>query len=195
MPVEIDERWEYWEPDPEIAEVLALSGAVCRRDIESLGIELRNGQTLTDVGFRRGSGDPDRITFRLAPERQRCRSERHEWRECVTCGVAFRADRSDRRYCSLACRPVGRRRSLPDVLCKQCQRTFRPWFAGQVFCSPECVGLSQRRQPITGGGCRNCGGAIPPSESRNRSVQRVFCAERCKRNWANRAMRARRRMM
>lgn len=193
VPLHIDPDWEYFEPDLEVAELLALSGATARFD--GVGDDrLSKAQIL---GIRFGKGNPDHCRFRLAPERlvvreRDCRDAR---KTCLTCSFVFESDRASRSYCSRLCVPhLGKARVLRDVLCQHCSQSFRPREFGQKFCTRRCSAEARRAvfvRPPTG--CENCGGCFPPSQSNNvASVTRRFCSRKCKLAAANRAYRRRR---
>lgn len=102
MPEQFDPAWEYFEPDPEVAEVFAPEGS----GFGVLGIEgrriERDGALL---GFRFGVGNPDSGRFRLARER-RVREYGSVCRvlTCPQCGDQFLQDRPHRgTYCSHRC--------------------------------------------------------------------------------------------
>lgn len=142
MPLHIDPEWEYWEPDEEIAEILAESGA-CRHPFDLLSDNrlYKTGY----LGLRYGNGNPDTCNFRLAPERVNQR-ELVGKKECKKCGEVFYPDRFSRMYCSNECYPrPGKARVLADKSCAFCGETFRPKEASRRYCSLACVGKSQRK--------------------------------------------------
>ncbi len=143
MPEEFDPAWEYWEPNPEIAEVMARNGVAegfdavidCRED----GRGLRRAD-----GIRFGRGNPDFARFHLAPE---CpTADRLQPRVCPACRFEFVPDRSSRIYCSNRCYVRrGRERELPDAHnCERCAAPFRPTRRGHWFCSLKCHNDRQR---------------------------------------------------
>lgn len=62
--------------------------------------------------------------------------------QCARCQTAFRSYRSQRKYCSQACRIAAAREAIPLRRCPQCEREFRPKVrsAGELqrFCSRPC---------------------------------------------------------
>lgn len=192
MPLYIDPAWEYWQPDQEVAELLAESGACVGGGFAAIA-DRRLGKA-GGLGFRFGKGKPDFFCGRLAPRKRAGEREALRHRECAACGDYFLPKRSCRPYCSRKCSPhVGAQRSLPDVTCALCGIVFRRAEAGRKYCSLACVGKSQHKQAPPSG-CKGCGGHVPPSSSRNAgAVARLFCSKKCKAAAANRKRRARKR--
>lgn len=90
--------------------------------------------------------------------------------DCRTCGESFTAKPSDKRqYCSRKCANAlaGKRRVLPDKICRGCGQTFRPRTATSVFC-----GITCRRAPAKA--CEHCGKSFPGSPPSQR-----FCSKEC----------------
>lgn len=138
MPEEFDPAWEYFVPDPEVAE--AVSHAT--QGFDGLGIEDRRLDRDGAVsGFRFGRGRPDAFVCRLAPERPVERVGVAN-RLCGGCGRPFAPDRTSRKYCSDECyaRP-GRPRERPEsAACEKCGRVFNPKRSEQRFCGRKCGG-------------------------------------------------------
>ena len=155
MPEEFDPAWEYYTPDPEIAELLPPSGNALHCFLEAM-----RDDSGTPTGIRFGRGNPDRYhATRLAP----LRPERPAPppRLCPTCGWSFEGRN---RYCSRACRPrqVGApRHSVPRpahlrrlrparlITCRTCRgRTpydRRTW----PYCSQECRAVYRQARLAT----------------------------------------------
>lgn len=69
MPLYIDPAWEYFEPDPEVAEaVYGNHRKVSSLDLITTGFQDAGG-IYNNQGLRFGSGNPDNFTFHLAPEK------------------------------------------------------------------------------------------------------------------------------
>lgn len=64
------------------------------------------------------------------------------------CGRTFRPSHRSTFYCSLSCRPTGKKRLLPDVECGHCHTLFRPKHSIARFCSRTCFArnLSEKRR-------------------------------------------------
>lgn len=142
MPEEFDPRWEYWTPDPEIAEAM---GAV------EFGVELferksfRGGSRGKVEGFR--IGHPKGGRFKLGIPRGRPR-ETIEPRRCENrkCNRWFTPLRDERKYCSRQCIP-GNARQLPESRdCEYCNVTFVPLWQRHTFCSADCANRAQKKQ-------------------------------------------------
>lgn len=68
-------------------------------------------------------------------------------RECVKCGVIFRAKRSTARYCSQACRQAAyanRPAADPDRECANCGTPIGHLRADAAFCSDACRAETNR---------------------------------------------------
>jgi predicted nucleic acid-binding Zn ribbon protein len=143
MPAAIDPAWEYWEPDPEVAEAM---GAARLPGFAALGIEDRRAERAGSlVGVRFGRGNPDACRFRLAPERPSCRAPSRCRRvPCPGCGAGFDQLRPDRAYCSRRCAAAvttrARRVRPAAVACPGCGAAVRPLFVGHRYCSRACAG-------------------------------------------------------
>lgn len=145
----IEPAWEYWQPDPEVAEAM---GPDRLDGFAALGVEdLRLRRDRLPGGFRFGRGDPDFARLRLAPPRPGRARELIPRKTCPTCGKTWQPDRSDRRYCSMACRKVpGRPRELPGARdCGTCGATFRPLWSAHRFCSRRCANRSAPHPPVS----------------------------------------------
>jgi hypothetical protein len=131
----ISEEWEYWMPDPEIAELIGGPAA----GFDGLGIEeSRHG--LLDHGFRFGRGNPNFDRTRFAREPPPANRPAVVARVCPGCDRLFQPNRSDRRYCSNDCRPpLHRVRRLPETsACVGCGAEFRPDRADRKYCTRAC---------------------------------------------------------
>lgn len=137
MPELFDPAWEYFEPDPEIAEALEVHQ---RFNLWDLVGDDRLAK-YENLGMRFGIGNPDHCRFKLArPRPERLNLSRLVYhRNCRTCGTLFLPDRESRWYCSQKCRPhPGKPKSLPEYACARCGVRFQPRTACRKFCSPEC---------------------------------------------------------
>lgn len=140
MAMDFDPAWEYWMPDPEVAELLAESGLRCginRIDQAFMCDELPSGRSLY-VGVRFGRGNPNFFRGRLRPLRPRVprpeSPDRLIYRpRCRQCGERFWSSRIDKPYCSAYCRQQPRR-----ATCKWCGREFRRTTARR-FCTQDCA--------------------------------------------------------
>lgn len=192
--VEFDPAWEYYTPDPEIDYCVHSRGG---RSGSFDAVWDRRLAKVDNLGFRFGSGNPDRD-----PERFRERRERridqptwNEWRECERCRQWFRADSDHRRYCGNECRLArlheGNRRPRRSQLCR-CGRFFEPKREGTIYCSPACQIEGQRKPLLAEAGrCETCGAGLLPSRSRNQATARRFCSRQCKHAATCRKARAR----
>jgi hypothetical protein len=189
MPEELDPAWEYWTPDPEIAEILAEASRLS--GFALLGVEESHAKKLAgNVGFYFGRGNPNYYRSREARERpevvreSKCRDV-----SCLGCGVAFRQSRPNLMCCSRECAhevaAETRRVRAAEWTCERCGKWFEPNRVGQVFCSPACGGLSASDAEPRESGCLVCGDPVPESTSRN-GIPRVYCSVRCKRVFVNR---------
>lgn len=147
MPLHIDESWEYYTPDPEVAE-LGLEGAEA---------ELFDGRRARSGGKAHAGFSftprPDCYSSYVAREKVRRRETPELARvECPTCKQDFQPERASRRYCSVGCSarrggaastPAARRqprRKLPEsAACERCGAPFRPYYTGQRMCSRRCA--------------------------------------------------------
>lgn len=195
MPLWIDPAWEYWQPDAEVAELLAEAGRLPNLAFLSVS-DLRLGvRGATAIRISRSPTPPTR----LAPER---RPERYELtqagyaRRCLTCRVFFTPLCHTTRYCSLSCRPrgPGGKRRLPESLpCAHCGGPFRPEESGQTLCSRLCrnraVAQGRCKQAASveerPGVCPECGVGIEPPTNR-RGVVKRFCSPRCQKRHGSR---------
>lgn len=153
MPLAIDERWEYHEPDPEVAELFAMTGACdARARIVDARVEDREG----NVGFRFGRGDPNRVpALKLARTSLSARYReatvvRRQNVTCAECGDEFAPDRDGRRRCA-GCRRLGRLRVLEDRPCPTCGVPFRPPQSRSKYCSRTCTPPTRRRVKVPSG--------------------------------------------
>lgn len=141
MPLEIDEAWEYWEPDPEIDELL--DHEVCGFD--SILGGLHDSKKSPSTGFRFGSGSPDRFVGGGRPDDAPVIREGLPPVTCV-CGIIFQPKASRTRYCSRKCQPrYGPPRVLPDATCPHCGVLFRRKWRGEKFCKRACADKRKKR--------------------------------------------------
>lgn len=133
MPVEIDERWEYWCPSEEIAEAVGDGRSVGFGGLPRSKCG-RTGRFVAD-GFRFGKGSPDSDPTRLAPPRFE-RPDRLPLRRCRHCSRFFTPTRKDHVYCEFRCSADGR--VLPPKPCERCGVEFKPDSSARRFCSTAC---------------------------------------------------------
>lgn len=144
---ELDPRWEYYIPDPEIEEVIAERLAPRKYDaLDANEEETRYHKT--NVGFRFGKGNPNFTKFRFGkpkPERRE-----RPVKQCATCGELFRSNAS--KYCSTTCRGLSVRN--PEVPCARCGKVFlrKHWY--QQYCSRKCIHPPGRSGTLV---CARCG--------------------------------------
>lgn len=177
MPELLNPEWEFWEPDAEIAEIMAVrvlagfAGLASYRDVNH--------------GFRFGCGNPNFCRFRLAPPKPEPDCKPLESRVCKGCGYSFMPNRRSRRYCSNRCyiRP-GRARELLDCPCEACGVAFRPLCRSHRYCSRVCsnVGFRKREHDT---GCPTCGCEVVRS-GKGRSAAKIYCSRSCMRAAVNR---------
>jgi predicted nucleic acid-binding Zn ribbon protein len=139
MPEHIDEAWEYWTPDVEIAEVLAEAAA------PAAALDLVTDKRV-ELGLRFGKGDPDRALLREAREKPRCVAGRPRELVDVTCpcGVTFRPDRAGRKYHSRAC-CASAQKFVPFASgCPVCGSTVPPGGNRNGLTKRYCSGRCQR---------------------------------------------------
>lgn len=145
MPPHIDESWEYWEPDPEIAEVMEFQEDIFK------GIDFTRRREFS-LGLRFGKGSPDRFWGRLAPMKWKPRDllEPIQDRICKGCGNWFSPDRKERKFCRRECafKFRGSIRILKDSTCQTCKNTFRPYWSTQRFCSLKCGSVVGNRAAV-----------------------------------------------
>lgn len=175
----ITPSWEYWEPNPDIKEIL---NCPCVNDrLETIHeICSAKERNQVNIGFRFGNGNPNKVLLHQAKERSTQKSDSLCYHKlCPTCGRLFLPERSRQRCCGIECIPrLGKPRNLSDIKCQTCPRVFRPKNATTKFCSKVCFNASiQFQNPESG--CLNCGGDVPPSKSHNGEA-RKFCHIRCK---------------
>jgi hypothetical protein len=202
MPELLDPDWEYFVPDPEIAEVM---GCAAPEGFDGVidWQEDRRGRGHAS-GLRFGRGNPDYARFRLAPpkaDRPTARPRRCQWcefsfyprgsgsrfcsrecyaagrqlepRHCLTCGSLFRPPRSHSRYCSQRCSPSNQR-SLPDRECRSCGKLFRPLADRTVYCSIRCVRHPGAPKRLASRVCLGCAGWFSPDRA-----SRNYCSAPC----------------
>ncbi len=168
----IDERWEYWTPDPEIAEVMGTGrsagfGGLPRSKCSTTG-------ELVAAGFRFGTGTPDFDLTRHAPPRWE-RPDRLPLRRCGSCPRVFTPTRREHRYCSNGCVPrVGPPRVSADRVCRHapCSRVFRPGSGDQQYCGRAC--FAEVRVTCVPVPCAGCGRTFKPAQHGRRA-----CSKKC----------------
>jgi hypothetical protein len=145
MPTELDPAWEYWTPDPEIAEAMGNETAdgfdglpVTRTDrragrVEVPGFRFGRGRTVDYFPFRFGRAKPDRASG--LPSR---------W--CVHCRGLFEPRKRAQRYCSRDCRYTAG--AVAPVTCGTCFGVFKPSGRGRRFCSPRCCWAAKTGVPL-----------------------------------------------
>lgn len=155
MPELLNEAWEYWTPDIEIAEAM---GDHAASGFDGLPVvNTPNGTPRAD-GFRFGRGlrgvnadltrlargvDPG-VTFAQPTREPKPRKPRVlPGRACAGCAERFSPGRPEQRYCGLSCRGVGRR-TLPTWVCATCGAGFRSCNPRPRFCSIVCRGKNSR---------------------------------------------------
>ena len=143
MPEKLSEAWEYWEPNPEVAELFAMTGAISGFAV--LGIELEDGY-VENSGFRFGCGNPNSCFFRLAPERPTGEREPIKPKSCEGCERSFVPRRPDRVYCSSECYHANSLHRLSPISCDFCGYVFHPRDRDSRFCSLGCVNDWQRAE-------------------------------------------------
>ena len=178
MPVDFDPAWEYWEPDPEIAQVMYCCqsrGSL----LDDLWSDTRNDGYI--LGMRFGRGNPNKGGFHLARPRSRkelaCQtcgdlfvprnpdhiycSQECKRVECEQCGELFAPRSKHSRFCTLSCarkcmpfyhrgnpNAKGRPRYLLDVTCANCCKVFRPVAAIVKYCSLSCASRDKARRGV-----------------------------------------------
>lgn len=173
MPEEFDPLWEYWQPDPEIAEVM---GACVPDGFDGI-VEFTDdcsGRSYVR-GIRFGMGNPDFCRFRLAPAKPEREQTPRETRVCGYCGEAFRPRCGGSEFCSRGC--YGDARRLNPKLCPTCGDEFQPQHSSGVYCSRKCSPKCTRSLPDRT--CANpvCGKLFRPKASRT-----IYCSIRCVRH-------------
>lgn len=138
MPDVIDERWEFWTPDPEIVEAMAGErsvgfGGLPRSVCSATG-------RFCAAGFRFGKGSPDSDPLRVAPAKWQ-RPDRLPLRRCRDCTRYFTPTNRSQVYCSRSCFTDGV--SLDPMPCKRCGVVFKPCNAKRVYCSVSCHAASR----------------------------------------------------
>lgn len=150
MPEEFDPAWEYWTPDPEIAELLDPPAG----GLDALGVNpLRSADAETPTGFRFGVGNPDRFTAWVKGERTpKPPPVVIPEVECGRCGKTFCPDRPGRRYCSVGCSSPAvaesRRVERLGDGCPVCGQPVPPSAKSgppRRFCSRRCQTIQSKR--------------------------------------------------
>ena len=157
---EMTEAWEYWHPDPTIAEILlhnvTISGLEAMFDIKR--IARTDGYNRTGFRFFSATNRGDRFIGRLAPDPDKRRYRAPTWEPplttCPTCRSRFFPTRPGRIHCSDKCyRRKGRARELKDRICllSSCAKFFRPSVVTQKYCSQACAAKMHRDRGVTRG--------------------------------------------
>jgi transposase-like protein len=135
---ELDSSWEYYVPDPEIAEILG--DGIDRREIESLyDIVDKRDYTSGSSGLRFGTGNPTKPPLlRLGKEKVGVGSRELNRKLCPQCGYSFQPSRSTRLYCSPECKAKSQSRKKIKR-CTRCGKDYTPTRWGQLTCSRSCA--------------------------------------------------------
>lgn len=144
MPEQFDPAWEYWAPDPEIVEAMAVPKPSRFDGLAQTDEYLRIDQ----LGFRLGRAQPDHYMPAQAPyweEPWEDVAVDPAWRlrECRVCAEPFRVLSKGQFYCGRSCGATKSpqcQRTLPDAVCLNplCKRTFRVRNDGQKYCCTAC---------------------------------------------------------
>ena len=137
MPLDIDPRWEYWEPDPEIREAMFVRAHLSALDPL---MDIRELSRTGSAGFR--LGNPNHCRFRLRREKYKPPVEEIQPRPCKGCGTVFTPDRDSRSYCSVGCIVrKGPEKVLPlSRACECCGKEFPPVNSSHRYCGHVCAG-------------------------------------------------------
>lgn len=200
MPEGFDPVWEYWEPDPEVAEALAADGRVTldhlvdRDALIDTCFGTRGWKNwMANPGFRLGHGNPDGAIIDPTPlppvfKDRPCKTVRRA--ACFRCGRAFDYNPWGRsKYCTMCC-PTGGSPVIEPIPCRGCGKLFRPRERRYQHCSPACVRLIEKAVEFTEG-CPVCGKPVPPSASPNKLIKKRFCCRAHMKNYYNRRYRER----
>jgi hypothetical protein len=136
MPLELDPHWEYWTPDPEIAEVMGtdrpdgfdgLPWAKCKRSRWS-----------ADIGFRFGveTRGVDYPHLRFGREKA-TRPDRRPDKRCRRCERLYTPDKDRQIYCSVRCRYDAE--GIRPRACAVCYAVFKPGARDGRYCSYTCM--------------------------------------------------------
>jgi hypothetical protein len=133
--VEFDPEWEYYNPDPEVNEI------VYSRKVNDFGVVFtRDKSKKANHGFRFGNGNPNYCSFRMGREKKGYRTIQLEDKNCPKCSRLFTPSRRSQVACSKRC-GCGAPKVLPStVSCKECCKEFRPIWSGNIYCSMSCAG-------------------------------------------------------
>ena len=178
MPTELDPAWEYYVPDPEIAELMAGARVV-------FDVFVGRGEKERALGFAQVSrSDGYRSTWPLvALPYDRLK---FALKECAGCGYYFRPDRETQRYCNRTCRPPADpdrarlRRRLRGVTheCPTCHVSYAPWVKRQVYCSVGCIPRRGVNRPQGSLICRWCLNPFPRPRYAHGN-RKKFCGRGC----------------
>ncbi len=143
MPDYIDEAWEFYVADPEIAEALACDAP----GFDAVLGGLAHCQKSDGVGYRFGSGNPDRFTGGGRPDDAPAIIDRRVLTPIrCPCGVLFQPKASRTVYCWRACQPrSGPPKTLPDATCPACGVRFRRKCRTVKFCKRKCADRGRNR--------------------------------------------------
>lgn len=135
----MDESWEYWEPDPEIAEVMGSGRSVGFGGLPRGKCE-RTGRHCLD-GYRVGKGDPDRWHQTRLGKPPAERPGRLPLTRCRHCTGYFTPRKPTSVYCSKGCRKQDQFELVPRP-CETCGEVFKPLANRQRYCDQECSGVA-----------------------------------------------------
>lgn len=136
MPDVICERWEYWEPDPEIAELMgqatfSLDDCFNRETGKEEGYRVTRGKALKDLPIRLGRERRSHSDYEARERRVVCRYCRRNFME--------RYGRTSTVFCDWVCYVAYKgQTSLAVRQCKVCQKEFKPVSRNHKYCSVRC---------------------------------------------------------
>lgn len=182
MPEQFDPDWEYWTPDPEIADVLNDEIARKSRRVK-IKVDCHEDQSTGRygiTGFQYGS-HPDNPNTRLARERIYIRESR-EAIQCAypPCRRLFYAKSANIRHCSKSCGKKNRARTEPRQMMCPCGNTWQTRNPYRLYCDTVCAvryspKMKQCRRVLPDSvKCQRCGNGFYPKASRTR-----FCSVKC----------------
>lgn len=147
MPLEIDERWEYWEPDPDVAWVMARNwGRVSLMEMLRGGYEDNDCRNL---GMRFGSGSWNSCHLHQGPPKKGRWEDMEPIQEqtCPTCERRFLPRKRGAVYCGVICVVrLGRSREAPrQEACRECGGPMDADSADRIYCSRRCASKAANR--------------------------------------------------
>lgn len=121
MPLHIDEAWEYFEPNPEVAWIFGMSNGVSGYDLLRIEQEIAESSG-NSSGMRFGRGNPNWFVVRLAKEKidRRLRHQPLIYHiSCKRCKDTFVPNSHAQRFCGVKCRSLWNKK-IGDVaeLCR-----------------------------------------------------------------------------